>query len=84
MIKGIRLTEKLLGDSKKHLASSEKANRPVARRSLVASQAIKKGESFTETNLTTKRPGTGISAFSFFDYLGTVATKDFSAGEQIK
>lgn len=61
MVAAIRNIEVALGDGIKRLTPSEARNKPVARKSLVASRAIKAGEVFTAENLSTKRPGTGYS-----------------------
>ena len=61
MVNSIRNIEKSLGDGVKRATSSESLNIPIARRSIVASKFIKKGDYFTEENITVKRPGTGIS-----------------------
>ena len=63
MIKVIRNVEKSLGDGIKKPLKCELENIKVARKSIVASTKIKKGEIFTEKNITTKRPGNGISPF---------------------
>jgi len=61
MVNSIRNIEKSLGDGVKRATSSESLNIPIARRSIVASKFIKKGDYLTEENITVKRPGTGIS-----------------------
>ena len=38
---------------------------------------IKKGQKITADYLTCKRPGSGISPLRYWDYLGTVAKKDY-------
>ena len=63
---------------------SEKENLKIARKSLVARCAIKKGEIFDETNLTTKRPATGISAMRYDEFLGKAANKNYAKDELIK
>jgi N,N'-diacetyllegionaminate synthase len=55
----------------------------VARKSIVAKKEIKKGEMFTEENITVKRPGTGISPMKFDDYLGRTAEKNYKEDELI-
>ncbi len=60
MISGIRNIEKALGTGIKKPSSSELKNMSVARKSIVAASDIKKGETFTEINITVKRPGTGL------------------------
>ena len=70
MVKAIRNIEKALGDGVKRITESERRNLIIARKSIVAARDIKKGDTFTEDNLTTKRPGDGIP-FAFI----VVATK---------
>ena len=48
------------------------------RKSIVAKKAIKVGEVFTDKNLTTKRPGTGISPMKWERMLGKKAKKLFT------
>ena len=83
MIKAIRNIEIALGDGKKTCSSVEKPNIVVARKSIVAKRNIKKGESLTEENITTKRPGNGVSAMKWFEVLGTKAIRDFGEDELI-
>ena len=83
MIAGIRNIEVALGDGKKICSSLEKKNIIVARKSIVARRDIKKGELLTEENITTKRPGNGISAMKWFEVLGTKAIRDFGEDELI-
>jgi N,N'-diacetyllegionaminate synthase len=84
LVKGIRTIELSLGTAAKGLASSEIANRDVARRSLVARRAIQAGEVFSEHNLTAKRPGTGISPMRYDDVIGRTASRSFEADELIE
>lgn len=84
MVAAIRNIEVALGDGIKRLTPSEARNKPVARKSLVASRVIKAGESFTAENLTAKRPGTGISPMRWDEVLGNMAPRDFAADELIE
>jgi N-acetylneuraminate synthase len=84
MVQGIRQVEVALGSSCKLPAASELKNREVARKSLVAARSIRKGERFSEENLTCKRPGNGISAVCYWDWLGRVAGKDYQPDELIR
>lgn len=84
MVAAIRNIQTALGDGIKRLAPSEVRNKPVARKSLVASRAIKAGEVFTAENLTTKRPGNGISAMRWDEFLGKNAQRDFAEDELIE
>ena len=83
MVRAIRNIEKALGTGEKHVTPSEAKNRPIARKSIVAKRAIKKGEVFTAENLTTKRPGDGISPMCWYDVLGKEASRDFAEDEKI-
>ncbi|WP_050635352.1 N-acetylneuraminate synthase [Candidatus Stoquefichus sp. SB1] len=84
MVAGIRHIEKSLGVNEKKVSHSEFKNKEVARKSIVAKKDIKKGEVLTEENLTTKRPGTGISPMKWYDVLGQVAKRDYQKDELIK
>ncbi|MEY4316911.1 MAG: hypothetical protein RI902_719 [Pseudomonadota bacterium] len=84
MVKAIRNIDVALGDGIKRLTPSEVRNKPVARKSLVASQAIRVGEAFSAQNLTTKRPGTGITPMRWDEVMGRVATRDYAADELIE
>jgi N-acetylneuraminate synthase len=83
MVQGIRDVEAALGDPLKAPTDPEWKNRPVARKSLVATQLIEKGETFTEKNLGVKRPGDGLSPMRYWELLGTQASKALESGEQI-
>lgn len=84
MIAAIRNVEQALaGDGVKRPSVSEFKNRAVARRSLVAARPIYAGERFTADNLTSKRPGTGISPMRWDEIIGQFASRDFAADEVI-
>jgi N,N'-diacetyllegionaminate synthase len=83
MVTSIRNIEKALGSNEKKPSSSEKKNIEVARKSLVASSDIKKGDLFSEENLTVKRPGTGISPMKWNSIIGTKSTKDYKEDDLI-
>jgi N,N'-diacetyllegionaminate synthase len=84
IVTAIRNIEVALGDGIKRLTPSEARNKLVVRKSLVASHPIKAGEVFTAENLTTKRPGTGISPMFWDNVLGKTAQRDFLADELIE
>ena len=83
MVRAIRNVEKALGSEEKKPSPSEIKNMAIARKSIVARQSIKKGEVFTEENITVKRPGTGVSPMKWFEVLGTAAARDFVEDEFI-
>ena len=84
MVVAIRNIEQAIGNGLKEPSFSEMANKGVARKSIVASRSIKQGEAFSEENLTTKRPGTGISPMKWYEVIGQVAPRDFSEDEIIE
>jgi len=84
MVKAIRNIEKAMGDGVKKPSSSELKNINFVRKSIVAARDIKKGEVFTEENITAKRPGTGINPMMWDKILGHSAKRDFSADTQIE
>ncbi len=84
MVTAIRNIESALGNGIKEVGASEARNRPVARKSIVAACAIRAGETFDEGNLTTKRPGTGISPMRWDEVIGRWARRDFAQDEFIE
>ena len=83
MVKAIRNIEVAMGDGDKKPSESEKKNIDIVRKSIIASHNIVKGEVFTVENITTKRPGNGISPMRWFEVLGQKAIKDFKEDELI-
>ena len=77
MVESVRSIEKSMGDGLKVPSRSERKNIVIARKSIVAAKDIKKGDLFTEDNLTVKRPGTGISPMRWDKVIGKTATKDY-------
>jgi N,N'-diacetyllegionaminate synthase len=59
-------------------------NMPIARKSIVAERKIKKGETFSEENLTAKRPGVGISPMNWDKVIGKVANKNYEEDDLIE
>ncbi|WP_370390798.1 N-acetylneuraminate synthase [uncultured Winogradskyella sp.] len=84
MVTAIRHIEKALGDGIKRPSASELKNKVVARKSIVAKIAIKKGEVFSENNLTVKRPGGGLSPMRWDVILGQTATRDYQPDDFIE
>jgi N,N'-diacetyllegionaminate synthase len=83
MVQAIRNIEKALGDGVKQPSPSETKNISIARKSIVAKKPIKKGERFSEDNLTVKRPGTGISPMGWDKIIGKESIKDYSKDQMI-
>ena len=84
MVDAIRNIEQALGDGHKHVSLSERKNMDIARKSIVAARDIRKGEVLTEENITTKRPGNGISPMRWDSVIGTTAIRDFGYDELIE
>ncbi len=84
MIKAIRNIESAMGNGEKSPSESEIKNKEVVRKSIVAARDIKIGEIFTEDNIETKRPGTGISPMRWEEVLGSKAIRDFHKDELIE
>lgn len=84
MVQSIREIELALGDGIKQTSASEAKNKPIARKSIVANCAIKKGEILSESNLYTKRPAGGISPMEWDKVIGTKAVRDFEPDEMIE
>lgn len=84
MVSAIRNLEKALsGSGAKEVSPSEQKNMAIARKSIVATKEIHKGELFTEDNIGVKRPGTGISPMKWDEVIGKVSQQDFSEDELI-
>lgn len=85
MVASIRNIEiAISGNGMKEPSSSELKNMEIARKSIVAKAAINKGDIFSESNITTKRPGNGISPMQWDYVIGQVAQADFNADDLIK
>ncbi len=84
MVDGIRKIELAMGSYDKKPTRSERKNRDIARKSIIAAKKIKKGEIFTEDNLTTKRPGNGISPMKWNEVIGMVSPRDFEEDDLIE
>ncbi len=83
MINSIRNIEEALGDGVKRPTDSEERNKIASRKSIFAKKYIKKGSKFTEDNITTKRPGNGISPMRWNSIIGKNSPKDFKENELI-
>ena len=84
LVKGIRKISLSLGSHEKKATTSEKENRKVARKSIIAKTSIKKNDFFTEDNICAKRPGTGISPMEWNNVIGLKSKKDFNKDDLIE
>lgn len=84
MVKAIRNIEAAMGDGIKKPMPNEEGNKVVARKSLVASVAIKAGETFSPHNITAKRPAKGVSPMCWDAIMGLKARRDYLPNELIE
>lgn len=84
MVTAIRNIEKALGNGIKTASNSEKKNKDIARKSIVARKKILEGEILSEDNLAVKRPGNGISPMRWNEVIGTKAKRIFEEDEMIE
>lgn len=82
-VTSIRNTEMALGTGVKTPFRSEKNTANVARKSVVTTSFVKKGERFTEDNLGVKRPGTGLAPKHYKSVIGKKATRDIDTDKII-
>lgn len=83
MVRSIRNIEAALGSGEKLVSDSERPNIDIARKSIVATRAIRKGELLTEENLTVKRPGWGTSPMLWDSLIGRTASRDYLPDEPL-
>lgn len=84
MVKEIRNIERALGSGEKKPALSELKNINIARKSIVAKCNINKGDVLSEENITTKRPGNGITPMRWDEIIGKKAIRNFGEDELIE
>ncbi len=84
LVASIRNVEIALGSFEKQPSNAEVKNKDIARKSIIAARNISKGEVLTEANLTTKRPGNGISPMRWNEIIGSTAVRDFEEDELIE
>jgi N,N'-diacetyllegionaminate synthase len=83
MVEAIRTVTAALGDGEKRPADSERENRVLVRRSLVAACDIADGTIFTDEMIDAKRPGDGLPPAMRNNLVGRRAARDIPAGAQL-
>jgi N-acetylneuraminate synthase len=83
LVRAVRSTEIALGDGIKRVMADERKNIRIARKSIVASKAIRAGDEFDESNIALKRSETGLPAIRYYDVLGRSADRDYEVDEAI-
>ena len=76
--------KKISGSFHKEYLPSEVNSREYARRSLVANKAIAKGKIIESSDITWKRPGTGIPPWMIDNVIGGVALDEIKEDEVLK
>lgn len=85
MVSGLREITKMLNNPvDKNIAVEDLGDMKVIfEKSIVASTAIKKGDLFTRSNLSVKKPGNGLPASSFLSVLGKKSNCNIAVNEMI-
>lgn len=84
MVSAIRNIEAALGNGEKKPTAAELKYIDIVRKSIIAKCDIKEGEIFSENNVTTKRPGNGISPMRWDEVIGRRAKRNFEMDELIE
>ena len=84
LAENLRTFEIMCGSGEKKLQKCELENVKMSRKSIVAKVLRKKNQKFTYKNLTTKRPGTGLSPFLIKKLINETSNKRYFPDEQIK
>jgi N,N'-diacetyllegionaminate synthase len=84
LVTSVRNISTSLGSAEKKPTKSEMKNVFYVRKSIVASKRIKKGENFSEDNLSCMRPAGGISPMRWDDVIGKKASREFLPQEFIE
>ena len=79
----IRNIERALGSDFKKPSKGELNNIKIVRKSIVAKTEIKKGEVFSDKNITVKRPAYGLSPMKWKQLIGTKAKKNYLQDDYI-
>lgn len=82
LVRAVRDTQKLIGKVDYSLDEKRKKSRRFSR-SLYVAKDIKKGETFSEANIRSVRPGYGMHPKHLKNVLGQVATRDHNFGERL-
>jgi N,N'-diacetyllegionaminate synthase len=82
-VQSIRIAHDMLGSPIVRPTEAERGMRKIARRGVVATCDVARGETLTTSNVAVRRPGTGLPPDLFELVLGGVATRDLRAGEPL-
>ena len=82
-VESIRTTEEILGSHQKTPTKSEMKNINYARKVIVASRSISKGDKFSLKNVTVKRAGKGLSPVHWDKVMSSRAKKNYKTDQKI-
>ena len=83
LVRQVREVSQALGSREKRPSAAELDTRMVARRSLMARRAIKRGARFSDADLVALRPAGGLSPMELWNLKRQAARRDYAAGEPI-
>lgn len=83
IIAAVREAEAIMGSPVKACTPEERSTAKVAKKTVITSAPVRKGEAFTPQNLTTKRKGSGLDAMAYWEMLGRISTRDYAEGDAI-
>jgi N-acetylneuraminate synthase len=83
MVRDIRALELAMGSGVKAPNESEWNTRAAVRKQVVAAGVIKMGQRIERSDLATARTGDGLGAEHLWDLVGTIAKRDFNAGDVV-
>lgn len=84
MIEGIRIIDEAKGSGIKEIHSDEQEVRDWAHHSVVTANSFTAGHVFTESDLTVKRPGTGIPAAELKGLVGKELIRNIAENEMLQ
>ena len=84
MVIEVKRVKNLLGSGIKLMHESEKQTKSIARKSLVASRDILKGDVLKLDDLNIKRPGNGISPLAIMKIVGAISKNDIFKDQVLK
>ena len=83
MVQAIRDVELIIGDGIKGPRPSELKNKVSARKCIIAARDIREGQTICPEDLAIKRPGIGMSPYSYWGLQEKRASKSYNAGDAI-
>ena len=83
LVRSVRAAEAALGSGSLLVRRADEEKRPMALRSVVAARDLRRGQTLTLADLTTKRPGSGIPPRELGTLVGRTVRRDLAADDLI-